>query len=223
MGSRGLSSKNSNKKGGGRNPKDIGVNINLNSFKTRRISQRTIDIGMSYLYAIYDYMGMPKGMLPEINMRAYLKNNSIVIGACELDAMDENMNVIKLNASYFTGDNVYNGIPLHGDTFAHEYIHALESFIIKTNLTSMMDRINAWDGCEYAKVIIDKAITKLGGKPSDWEKYAGEVSSYAKQDHSECLAECGKEFSHGGPQSDFVKEVMRQLRLEVRRCRAKRR
>ena len=132
---------------------------------------------------------------------------------------------VSFNPAYYKD---YNNVATHsGNIFndittavfsngSHEAGHLLELAMIRMNGGSASD----WNNCTYAKQVVSEALKSAKKQPDGKGKKVtdliGEVSEYARQDRSECLAECVSDYSINGDKSALLsKEVWKILKREL--------
>ena len=113
------------------------------------------------------------------------------------------------------------------DTFAHEYVHALEAWMIKTNISGQWDRANAWVDHTYSEAICRNALFKMGKNPgADLDKAAWKTESatiklnnydtYASSKPEETVTRAVQTvLRFGDKASPFAKAIVAQLKQEV--------
>jgi hypothetical protein len=79
------------------------------------------------------------------------------------------------------------------DTLAHEYSHAIESWLAEKRIPNAVDRSFAWVDCTIAKQIIDNALTRMHKPSTEWQNVAKSITrfngdTYAQTNHSEMLS-----------------------------------
>ena len=99
---------------------------------------------------------------------------------------------------------------------SHEAGHLLEATLIRKNKGNTAD----WNNCTFAKQIVSEALKNAKKQPDGKGKLAaaliGEVSHYARQDRSECLAECISDYSINGEKAALLsREVWKILKREL--------
>ena len=217
MGSRGLAAKMNSRF---QTLSEYGVRVDMRTY--RGTNKELLDGGLEGIQTLMKELGVSKEMMPFVDI-ACMPMSYSTLGKCQLNSTDDDYNSISINKERSTGDDLYNRMKILG-TYTHEYIHALESMLIKYYLPNSTDRINAWTKCRFAEQIISKAIKDIGGNTKYWRRYAGRISDYAKTDHSECLAEVGSAYTtalkhnfQGYTKSEvkFMKSVMKNLKTEL--------
>lgn len=99
---------------------------------------------------------------------------------------------------------------------SHEAGHLLELAMIRMNGGYAHD----WNNCTYSKKVVSEALKNAkkqpDGKGKNVSDLIGEVSAYARQDRSECMAECVSDYSINGEKSALLsKEVWKILKREL--------
>ena len=104
-------------------------------------------------------------------------------------------------------------------TGSHEMGHILEKALIDKNGGGIAGRI-AWDDCTYSKAVVSDACKSAKktaeGKGKTNTVLKGEISGYAKQDASECLAEAVADYIINGENASILsKEIWKILKKEL--------
>ena len=91
---------------------------------------------------------------------------------------------------------------------SHEAGHLLEATLIRMNGGTETD----WDNCTFAQKVINEAWKNAkkhpDGKGKKVSQLIAEVSDYASENRSECLAECVSDYSINGDKAALLsKEV----------------
>lgn len=99
---------------------------------------------------------------------------------------------------------------------SHEAGHLLEAALIRKNGGTSND----WENCTFAQRVVSEAWKNAkkhpDGKSKNVAQLIGEVSDYASDDRSECLAECVSDYSINGDKAALLsKEVWKILKREL--------
>lgn len=99
---------------------------------------------------------------------------------------------------------------------SHEAGHILEVALIRMNGGTATD----WDNCTFAQKVVSEALKNAkkhpGGKGKKASQLIDEVSDYASESRSECLAECVSDYSINGDKAALLsKEVWKILKREL--------
>ena len=172
-------------------------------------------------------LGMDPNILPTVKVD--FTTRSGIFGDCRMVSDWEKLNadaLIRLHPDMFSQSNY--------DTFAHEYVHALEAWIIKTNLANDADRHNAWANDLYSEAMCRNALFKMGKNPGAtldktvWKTEAATIKlnqydTYAQSAPSETLTRAVQSvLRFGNNASPFAKHLVAELKLEVTSLQKKR-
>ena len=224
MGSRGLSGKGITSTT--KFLKEHRVSWDAKSF--RNTEKQRLKSGLRGIQELLQDLGVSRNMIPDVTLICEdLRPGTL--GACSLNGADDNFNRISISEDMSKSTLRYYDARAQ-QTYIHEYVHAMESALIKFYMPKVIDRVNAWNGCEFARGIIDKSIKEIGGSTRYWRRYAGRISDYAKTDHSECLAEVGAHYiiakrnnftGYTKSEVKFMQTVMKHLRSELKYIKRK--
>ena len=99
---------------------------------------------------------------------------------------------------------------------SHEAGHLLEAALIRMNGGTVTD----WNNCTFAQGVVNEAWKNAkkhpDGKGKKVSQLINEVSDYASENRSECLAECVSDYSINGDKAALLsKEVWKILKREL--------
>lgn len=121
-----------------------------------------------------------------------------------------------VNASQSTGGFHPKGSNVVS-TGSHEMGHILEKALIDKDTGGGITGRRAWGDCTYAKAVVSEACKtakKMTGKK--YGELKGDISGYAKQDASECLAEAVADYITNGENASLLsKEIWKILKKEL--------
>ena len=221
-----------NKSGTSKVPKTLAITttnahtygITLHRGKAHNLDKELIENrlqqGLDTINALQNLLGLKTNMLPVVNMY-YMRESSTAYGDCRLGWGAENFDA---------QINLYNGMfrDKNYDTAAHEYVHALEAWIIKQNIPQAVDQINAWSDHMYADAICRNALVKVGAISKNdvfdkdiWKTHASTIKlnkwdTYASTKTAETLTRAVQEvLRRGNNASDYAKAVVASLKDEI--------
>lgn len=202
-------------------------NMSMESRLKKNVSDEQLNLALETFNRMGEILGIDPNNLPAVSLGFTTKSS--VYGDCRMVADWEKFNAdarIRLTASMFNEKNY--------DTMAHEYVHALEAWMIKTNLNRPMDQINAWIDSIYSEAICVRALQNMGKQKSSdfdksiWKTHADTIKlskwdNYASSKPAETVTRAMQSvlrFGDGAP--EYAKAVVAELRKEVLRTQKKR-
>ena len=208
----------SNFKVNARNLKDYNIKMEPNLKKS--VSEEQLNEALATLNHMADILGLDPNVLPAVSLG--LTNRSGVYGDCRLLGSWERLQGdarIRLHPSMFT-DKSY-------DTMAHEYVHAIEAWMIKQNFSRDWDQVNAWHDHIYSEAICTNALVRIGKLSSAtfdrdvWKASADTIKlskwdSYASSKPAETVTRAVQSVLRFGDKApEYAKAIVAELRQEV--------
>lgn len=195
-------------------------NIKMESRLKKNVPEEYLNRALDTLNHLANILGMDPNDLPAVSLG--FTTRAGIYGDCRMAGTWDNLNAdarIRLHPDMFADANY--------DTMAHEYVHALEAWMIKTNIKGSIDRCYAWNDHIYSEAMCVSALQKLGklsGPTFDrdvWKREANTIKlhkydSYASSDPAETVTRAVQTvLRFGDKASPFAKAVVEELRKEV--------
>lgn len=142
-----------------RNASQFGINLvkhasTRHSTEERTLIAQRLDEALNTINKLGQLIGLRPDNLPVVDIH-FGRHNSTSFGDAVIHTQDESKTaVINLYAESLLRKNF--------DTAAHEYVHALEAWFIKSNFSNIVDRRNAWKDSIYSEAICRNALVKIG-------------------------------------------------------------
>lgn len=211
-----------------KNAKDYGITLirrksNKYSKSVDAIIDKSIDDALETINKAGVLLGLDPNNLPKVDIN-YGKYSATAYGDAKINIDKTDLDAtINLYSDMFWRKNF--------DTAAHEYTHAIESWIIRQNLESFHDRAVAWADDTYSEAICRNALVSIGKQSSDvikldkaaWADAAGTVKlnqydTYATKSTAETLTRSVQVvLRQGDVAPDYAKAVVNALKEEIQR------
>lgn len=195
-------------------------NIKMESRLKKNTTPEMLNKAFDTLNAMSSMLGLDPNILPAISLG--LTNRRGVYGDCRMLFDWENKPEdarIRLHPDMFADKNY--------DTFAHEYVHALEAWMIRTNISGDWNRVNAWIDHTYSEAICRNALFKMGKNPgatldkAAWKTESATIKlnsydDYASSKPAETITRAVQTvLRFGDKASPFAKSIVAELKKEV--------
>ena len=202
-------------------------NISMESRLRKNVEEEQLNRALQTVNEMASILGIDPNDLPKISL-GFTKRKG-VYGDCGMIYAWDKMQCdarIRLHPDMFADKNY--------DTMAHEYVHALEAWMIKQNFSRDWDQVNAWIDHTYSEAICVSALKKLGKQSTDtfdkaiWKANAdtiklGKWDDYASSKPSETITRAMQSvLRFGNKAPEYAKALVKELGNEVRNTQKRR-